>query len=183
MSRRVTSPCRFRLTSSGRWTWRDEELPTETGFGALTAFAAPEAGAAELRYESPSARRLALLGQAALWIFALVVASRLRMPAWRDRRTGGDRRAVIDLAEDVELPTDAGDVPVMAPLEPVGVAAVREPAGSVSRRSNERPLFRPDDEQSRAAWVEEMFANDDEDRRVWAVPRSPGLGGAQESRQ
>ena len=33
-------------------------------------FATPEAGAAELDYRTPSARRVALLGQAALWIFA-----------------------------------------------------------------------------------------------------------------
>ena len=60
----------------------------------------------------------------------------------------------------------------MAPLEPV-VAAVREPASSASSRSDSPPLFRPDDERSRAAWVEEMFANEDED---------PGVGRYQESR-
>ena len=90
-------------------------------------------------------RRAALFGQALLWVVALVAASRLRLPAL-DARAGaarGDRRAVIDLDEDVDLPTDAGDVPVMVPLEPVGAARAGQPARDAGRP---RPLFRADDE-------------------------------------
>ena len=127
------------------------------GFGVLTAFDVATGGPAELRYETASSRRAALFGQAVLWVIALVAASRLRMPAWPSRRVGrADRRAVIDLAEDVDLPTESGDVPVMVPLEPVG-AGVRQP---VARSA--RPLFRADDEVERAAWVEDMFADEDE---------------------
>jgi GT2 family glycosyltransferase len=133
-------------------------VPADVGFGALTAFDVASAGQAEMRYESPSGRVAALFGQAALWVVAIVAASRLRLPTWTlRRRGGGDRRAVIDLAEDVDLPTDAGDVPVMVPLEPVAAAA-RQPAAARAGK----PLFRADDEAARAAWVDEMFAADDE---------------------
>jgi GT2 family glycosyltransferase len=138
------------------------EVPAEIGFGSMTAFDVETSGQAVLDYETDSSRRVELLGQAALWIAALVVASRLRLPAWTARRRGrGDRRAVIDLADDVELPTDAGDVPVMVPLEPVGAAA-RAPGLGGAQASTSRPLFRADDEAARAAWVEEMFADEDE---------------------
>jgi hypothetical protein len=142
-----------------QWTMEvgGESVAAGTAFGALTAYDVATAGEAELGYETSSGRIAALFGQAVLWVAALVAASRLRRPAWISRRTsGGDRRAVIDLAEDVDLPTDAGDVPVMVPLEPV--AAVREPAAARAAR----PLFRADDEASRAAWVDEMFAAEDE---------------------
>jgi hypothetical protein len=135
-----------------------ESVAAGAGFGALTAFEVATADEAELRYETPSGRIAALCGQAVLWVVALVAASRLRRPAWISRQTGrGDRRAVIELAEDVDLPTDAGDVPVMVPLEPVAAGA-REPAAARAAR----PLFRADDEASRAAWVDEMFAAEDE---------------------
>jgi GT2 family glycosyltransferase len=143
-----------------QWTMEvaGENASAGEAFGALTGFDVAAAGAAEMRYETPSGRVAALFGQAAFWVVALVAASRLRRPAWSTRRPGsGDRRAVIDLAEDVDLPTDAGDVPVMVPLEPVA-AATREPAAA---RAN-RPLFRADDEAARAAWVDEMFAAEEE---------------------
>jgi GT2 family glycosyltransferase len=154
-----------------QWTMdvNGEDLPARVGFGALTAFDAATGGQAELQYETPSSRRAALFGQAALWVVALVAASRLRIAAWTSRRARrGDRRAVIDLAEDVDLPTDAGDVPVMVPLEPVGAGA-RQPATSSRSAAQKttvfrpsRPLFRADDEAERAAWVEDMFADEDE---------------------
>jgi GT2 family glycosyltransferase len=143
-----------------RWTMEvaGEAVPAGTGFGALTSFDVANGGPSEMRYETSSARRAALFGQAALWVIALVAASRLRLSAWTARRAGrGERRAVIDLAEDVELPSDAGDVPVMVPLEPVGAAA-----GQLAERRSSRPLFRPDNESDRAAWVEDMFADEDE---------------------
>jgi GT2 family glycosyltransferase len=143
-----------------QWTMEvgGENVPAGVGFGALTAFDVATAGDAEMRYETPPGRVAALFGQAALWVVGLVAASRLRRPAWSSRRGGGgDRRAVIDLAEDVGLPTDAGDVPVMVPLEPVAAAA-RAPAAARAAR----PLFRADDEAARAAWVEEMFAAEDD---------------------
>jgi hypothetical protein len=134
-----------------------EDVAAQRSFGVLTGFDVGDGGAAELDYETPSSRHAALVGQALLWVAAILAASRLRMPSWISRRRGeGDRRTVIDLDESVELPTDTGEVPVVVPLEPVAAAA---PA---SAARTWRPLFRADDEASRAAWVDEMFADEDE---------------------
>ena len=113
------------------WTMdvNGQDVAADVGFGALMAFDVPT-GPAELGYDTPSTRRAALFGQALLWVIALVAASRLRLPAWTSRRAGrGDRPAVIDFADDVDLPTETGDVPVMVPLEPVGAGA-RQPVTS-----------------------------------------------------
>jgi GT2 family glycosyltransferase len=143
-----------------RWSLSIEghDVPARPGFGVLTAFDVATAGQGELGYDTSTSRRNALLGQALLWVVALVAASRMRIPARLARRGGGGATSapVIDLAEDVELPTDAGDVPVLVPLEPVG-AASGKPGGRTAR-----PLFRPDDEASRAAWVDEMFGDGDD---------------------
>ena len=105
-----------------------EDVPAGVGFGALTAFDVATGGPAELRYETSTSRRAGAVrpgravgrrprrGESA--------ATSRRGP--RRAAARGDRRAVIDLAEDVDLPTDAGDVPVMVPLEPVGAGA-RQP--------------------------------------------------------
>ena len=75
---------------------------------------------------------------------------------------------MIDFADDVDLPTDTGDVPVMVPLEPVGVgaretaAAGRSGAQKTTVFRPTRALFRADDDAERAAWVDEMFADEDE---------------------
>jgi GT2 family glycosyltransferase len=136
----------------------ETEVAPRVAFGALTGFDVA-AGAAELRYETSSSRYLELLGQAGLWLVALVAASRFGVRRWTARRAErADRAAVIDFADDVELPTDTGEVPVMVPLEPVGAGAG---AASGVRRTS-RPLFRADDETDRAAWVEEMFADEEE---------------------
>jgi hypothetical protein len=134
-----------------------EDIAAQRSFGVLTGFDVADGGSAELDYETPSSRHAALAGQALLWVAAILAASRLRMPLWMSRRrSDGDRRAVIDLDENVALPTDTGEVPVLVPLEPV--AAATQPAAAQAWR----PLFRADDDASRAAWVEEMFADEDE---------------------
>ena len=121
-----------------RWTMdvAGEEVPASVGFGALTSFDVATGGPAGLDYETSTSRHAELVGQALLWVAALVAASRLRRPGWTRRAAArGDRATVIELADDVELPTDAGDVPVLVPLEPVGATAG-------SRHKAERPLFR-----------------------------------------
>jgi hypothetical protein len=134
-----------------------EDITAQRSFGVLTGFDVADGGSAELDYETPSSRHAALAGQALLWVAAILAASRLRMPLWISRRrSDGNRRAVIDLDESVALPTDSGEVPVLVPLEPV--AAATQPAAAQAWRQ----LFRADDESSRAAWVEEMFADEDE---------------------
>jgi GT2 family glycosyltransferase len=144
-----------------RWTLdvAGQDVAARPGFGVLTAFDVDAAGAAELGYETDSSRAAALAIQAVLWAVALVAASRMRTPAWLASRRGGGRSTaapVLDLDDDVELPSDTGDVPLVVPLEPAATVA-----GARGRR-DPRPLFRADDESSRAAWVDEMFADEDE---------------------
>ena len=158
------SPCRS--TNSGRWTSPVRTYPPSVGFGALTAFDVAAGGAAELHYETPSARHAALFGQALLWVAALVAASRLRRPAWTSSADRSRRpRPVIELADDVELPTDAGDVPVMVPREPVGAVSAasdgvqRRPARPTTSTPAAVPRRRS---RRRAAWVDDMFADEDD---------------------
>lgn len=150
-------------------------IAARPGFNVMTAFDVPAAGPAELAFDSPSSRRGALLAQALLSLVALLAASRLTVPAWlaRARRTPGT--TVIDFAdEQVALPTEGGDVPVMVPLEytgpPVDIPATQ--VSSMRRRQQlvagvqSKPLFADDDDESRASWVDEMFADDDPDPRA-----------------
>jgi GT2 family glycosyltransferase len=160
-----------------------EEVPAQASFGSLTAFDV-SGGGAQLGYDTSTSRRVEVAAQALLWVAALVAASRAKVPRWALRRPGrGRRRPVIDLAEHVELPSEDGEVPLLesgprppdtVSLEPVGARAGRPAAGRAAR-----PLFRADDEASRAAWVEEMFGDEDPDV---GSTRGPGLGGAQELR-
>ena len=116
-------------------------------------------------YETSTGRYAELFGQALLWLAALVAASRLRRPGWSRRGTDrGDRAAVIELADDVELPTDAGAVPVIVPREPVGAVSGQAMASNVAGppTTSTRPLFRADDPAERAAWVDDMFAHEDD---------------------
>jgi hypothetical protein len=136
----------------------DEEVPSRVAFGALAAFDTAAGGAAEMRYETSSSRRFELAGQAVLWLIALLAASRLGVRTWTARRARrADRSTVIDFADDVELPSDSGEVPVMVPLEPVAAGVAQRNDGRPAR-----PLFRADDEAEGAAWVEDMFADEDE---------------------
>ena len=67
-------------------------LEARRAFGETTAFDVPEPGVGELRYETPLTRPLMLLFQVSLWIIALVIVLRLRVPAARRSRTLGDER-------------------------------------------------------------------------------------------
>jgi hypothetical protein len=156
------------------WTLRvgDQEIAPRAGFGVLTAYDTPAAGTAELAYDAPSSRRTELFGQALLWALALLAASRLSVPSWlaRVRRTRRvQSTTVLDLDEDhAALPTGAGEIPVLVPLEFTGppaeqptsvVAAVRRAEGGDAMAT---PLF-GDDDESAASWVDDMFADDDEE--------------------
>ena len=154
-----------------QWTMerrRARTSPPSVGFGALTAFDVADGrrGRAALRDAVVASRRAVRPGG--------VVGRRPRRgePPARCRRGarvgrgGGDRRAVIDLAEDVELPTDAGDVPVMVPLEPVGVAARTAAAGAAVPSDavfGRRRCSAPTTRRRVRRWVDEMFADEDDD--------------------
>ena len=128
------------------------------GFGVLTAFDVDSAGSASLHYQSPSSRTVALVGQAVLWLIALLLASRIQAPARLRRLAGrrppfGEGDAVIDLEADaIAWPTETGDVP---PFDETEAAAPRVPAS------------RFDDE---TAWVDEMFDDVDPSPHKGARP-------------
>lgn len=143
------------------WTLRigEETVVARPGFDVLTAYDVENAGAGVLTYESRSSRRNELLGQAALWLVALLAASRLTVPAWlaRARRTRGT--AVLDLDEDhAALPTDAGEVPVVVPLDDAGPPAAVA-AGAIARPA----LVGSDDDSDARSWVDDMFDDDDDE--------------------
>jgi hypothetical protein len=119
-----------------------QSVAAAEGFGVMTAYAAPAAGTAELKYSSPSSRTWALLAQALAWLAVLLLASRIQIPArvrslaGRPARTvGGD--GPIDLeADEIAWPTEAGDVPVIEP--------------------DDASYSAPDE----AGWVDELLDND-----------------------
>jgi hypothetical protein len=155
----------------------DQAIAPHAGFGALTAYDTPAAGTAELTYEAPTSRRTALTGQALLWALALLAASRLSTPSWLGRLRRPSRvqvGTVLDLDDDhAALPTEAGDVPVMVPLEFTGPPAERptepttSPVPAVRRADVEvtRAPLLGDDEEPAASWVDDMFADDEEEDR------------------
>lgn len=135
-----------------------QEVAAREGFGVLTAYDVPAAGTAELDYDTPSARGTALVGQALLWLAALLLASRITVPGWVARlaRPGrGPGAAVIDLDDDkVPLPTEEGDVPVVVPLEHAGPPARISTITSVAAMETSG--------RREASWVDEMFDDDDD---------------------
>jgi GT2 family glycosyltransferase len=57
-----------------------DAIEPRRAFGETTAFDVAEAGVGELRYDSGALRWLAILGQVFLWLAAIVVAARVRVP-------------------------------------------------------------------------------------------------------
>ncbi len=73
-----------------------QEVAGRPGFGVATAYDVAASGASELDYRSPSGRTVWLVVQAALWVAALVAASRLSVPD-RLRMTRARDETLIDL--------------------------------------------------------------------------------------
>jgi len=158
-----------------RWTLEvdGQRIEARPGFGAMTAFDISAAGQAELRYDAPSSRRLALIGQALLWLLAGVAASRIRLPGWMARSgrhvSGGQERIDLDHLTGDELGDNAaGDDPTIT------IPMVRPAAPAESQPA--RPLFdddedvtatigrlaRGDAEPQSTAWVDDLFGDDDD---------------------
>jgi hypothetical protein len=80
------------------WRLEVDGAPIEArrAFGATTAFDVAAAGSATLEYEPAPARRWSLIGVGALWLVALVLASRLGVPAVL-RRTRSRDETLLDL--------------------------------------------------------------------------------------
>jgi hypothetical protein len=148
-----------------------EPLAARPGFGVMTAFDVPAAGQAELRYDAPGSRRLALVGQALLWLVAGLAASRIRLPGWlaRSGRVAGTQELIdLDHLTGDELGDNAaGDDPT------VTIPMVRPSVPS--RPVSDRPLFdddedvtatiarlaRGDAETPSTAWVDDLFDEDE----------------------
>jgi len=81
-------------------------------FGETTAFDVAQAGVGELRYDSPVGRLLLVLLQVALWVVALVVVSRLRVPVSRRTTALLDDETLISLSVE---PAPAGPAPAPDP--------------------------------------------------------------------
>lgn len=147
----------------GDWTLEvgGQAVPSRPGFGTFTAFDSPTDGPARLVYESPAVRRNALLLQAGLWLAVVVAASRLQIPERFRGRRAPLATNVINLDDDhVGLPVEGGEVPVLVPVRRGGMHG--DPFAIDAAPA---PLFRADDPDERAAWVDEMFAADDEGDR------------------
>ena len=153
----VPFDARWRLTVGG------EQLRPRPGFGAMTAFDVPAAGRAQLAYEQPGSRSLALGGQLALWVAAAIAASRVRLPGWISRivpRPGshaasGDDAGTIDL-DVLEAPESM--VPTKELVRPAVPVMPGDPLGP-----RQQPLYAAEDAEAKAAWVDEMFAGEDDD--------------------
>jgi GT2 family glycosyltransferase len=157
-----------------RWTLEVDGQPVAArqGFGVMTAFDVPAAGQAELRYDAPGSRRLALLGQALLWLVALFAASRVRLPGWLARSgrhvAGGHELIDLDHLTGDERGDSTGDDPTIT------IPMVRPSAASGPDVG--RPLFdddedvtatiarlaRGDAERPSTAWVDDLFDGDDD---------------------
>jgi hypothetical protein len=83
------------------------EVAGRTGFGVTTAYDVTSDGSAELQYRSPASRGTWLIVLGALWIVALVAASRVRVPArLRPSRPAGE--TLIDLDSEARTTGTTG---------------------------------------------------------------------------
>jgi hypothetical protein len=64
--------------ATDRWTLRvnDDEVPRETAYGWANSYAVADPGAGSLSFDTPLARTLAIMGQAAVWLLAIVLLLR-----------------------------------------------------------------------------------------------------------
>ncbi len=114
-----------------------QPIAGRVGFGVTTAYDVGAGGPAELRYQSPASRTTWLITLAALWVVALVAASRVRVPA-RWRRARPTDETLIDLDTSSPQP-----------------AAARTGISGLARVDVEGPS--PD-------WVEEWLAEEEPQR-------------------
>lgn len=145
-----------------------QDVPARVGLGSMTAFDVATGGPAELRYEQPGSRQTQLLLQALLLIVGLVVASRLRTPAWAGRIIGrrsgvASDEAQIELDElfDARPIEDDDPTRVQPRLRRADVEAVAEPGLMAPLFGDDAPPGREDADDGRAAWVDEMFGDDE----------------------
>ena len=161
--RPVSSPSPSRSTSSGRSTSTVTRCTPGLASGCSRRStsprpAPPSRATRRRRPAMPSCSARPLLWVAALDRGESPARPRVDRPPAERRRAQGP---VIELADAVELPSEAGEVPVMVAREPVGRGR-RRTLGATVRE----PLYRADDETARAAWVDEMFAGDDDGELV-----------------
>jgi hypothetical protein len=95
-------------------------LDSRRAFGETTAFDVPRPGVGELRYDTPLTRPLMILLQVALWIVALVIVSRVRVPVSRRSRALVTNETLIDLSDPAVAVVPTGE-PVTGETESTDV--------------------------------------------------------------
>jgi hypothetical protein len=117
----------------------DAGIDARRAFGETTAFDVPQPGVGELRYETPLTRPLMILLQLALWIVALVIVSRWRVPVSRRSQALVTNETLIDLSDPAMAVPAVNGEPV------TGATATGE---SENRPADTEPA-EPDDEVDR----------------------------------
>ncbi len=139
----LDAPSTVFLASAGGERWSLEvaggEVPRRDAFGWASSFAVTEPGDARLAFSTPATRWLALLGQVALWVLAVLYLLRVRVVEDERDTIASSPEAGAPLADphvvltaddaDGSLPVDAPTmaVPVIVdvvPVDPVPVDPV-----------------------------------------------------------
>jgi hypothetical protein len=120
-----------------------ERIQPRPSFGWATAFRVIDGGRASLAYETPPARRIALIVQVGLWVLVVAVAAigRLRRRAarrvstrrWRAEPLGPDLDDLDDVDERVTIiaPTDLAPEPLDAEAFPAVLSGATDGSGPV----------------------------------------------------
>jgi hypothetical protein len=130
---------------SSRWVLEvdGERIQPRPSFGWATAFRVIDGGRASLAYETPPARRIALIVQVGLWVLVVAVAAigRLRRRAarrvstrrWRAEPLGPDLDDLDDVDERVTIiaPTDLAPEPLDAEAFPAVLSGATDGSGPV----------------------------------------------------
>ncbi len=100
----------------------DDALDARRSFGISTAFDVDTVGEAELRYESPSSRALLIALQVVLWVGAIFIALKIRVPRGRRVTNFASDETLIVLPADPLQPTlvDHLSTDVSGPNHPDG---------------------------------------------------------------
>jgi hypothetical protein len=112
-------------------------------FGETTAFDVPASGVGELQYDSSALRWMAVAMQLALWMAAIVIAARVRVPVGRREPLLLADETLIDLTEagpsllDPGLSADSGDDEPMGESDELDGAD--EPGGEPGADAEESP--------------------------------------------
>jgi GT2 family glycosyltransferase len=105
-------------------------------FGETTAYDVSASGVGELRYDTSTARWLAVAGQVALWLAAIVVAARIRVSVGRRDTVLLEDETLIDLTDD--RAASIADPGLLVPAELPASSEAPDPEHHLDGGPNER---------------------------------------------